>query len=48
MPSKTATYSCEVKEIAIIHEVVEEGSSIVVKDSPSLITRKKSFIEVTN
>ena len=48
MPSKTTTCGCEVKGITIIHEVVEEGSSIVIKDSPSLVTTKKSFIEVTN
>jgi hypothetical protein len=47
VPSETAAYGCKIKEVAVIHEIGEEGSSIMVKDVSSLIAREKSFIEIS-
>lgn len=47
MPSKTTACGYEVKKVTNIHEIRECGSTAVVEDSPSLITREKCFIEIT-
>lgn len=46
VPSEMTTCGCEVKEVAIVHEVREKISSTMVKNIAFLITRKKGFIKI--
>lgn len=46
VPSETSTCGRKVKEVAVVHEVGEESSSSMMKDTSSLIAREKSFIKI--
>jgi hypothetical protein len=46
VPSKAASNSCKIKQVAATHEISEEVSSILMKNAPSLVPREENFIEV--
>lgn len=47
VPRKTTTSCCKVKKVALIYEVRESGSSIMMERTTTLLTREMSFIKIT-
>lgn len=47
VPSKTTTSCCQIQEVAIIHEIGEKGSTVVMENASPLVTREKCFIKIT-